>query len=205
MIPGDETSGNRASSWFRFRLSSAWARPRAAQICKMSGRWENIELAYLPCPTLVRPEPIFLDMAIIGFECRTVVLAPFPPAPLAQLLSERLFRERGHIGASGLRLGCQLGVNGQMHCLLCRHAGPCALSMRIVAGDGASDNRARSILRVGPDHLLWPHDGVELARRHIAASDRFLAQGRAVLVRRLGNLSRVVVADLRRQRRDQHQ
>ena len=39
----------------------------------------------------------------------------------------------------------------------------------------------------------------------IAAADRFLAQGGAVLVRGLGDLGGIVVADLGRQRRHQHQ
>jgi hypothetical protein len=55
------------------------------------------------------------------------------------------------------------------------------------------------------DHLLRPHQGVELLVRHIAPAHRLVAQRRAVLVRGLGDLGGVVVADLRRQRGDQHQ
>src|ERR1700722_1049374 len=51
------------------------------------------------------------------------------------------------------------------------------------------------------DHLFRPHQGVELGIGDIAAADRLLAQGGAVLVRGLGDLGRRVVANLRRQRR----
>jgi hypothetical protein len=46
------------------------------------------------------------------------------------------------------------------------------------------------------DHVLGPHNLVELGVGDVAAADGFLAQGGAVLVARLGDLGGVVVADL---------
>src|SRR6185436_1408271 len=55
------------------------------------------------------------------------------------------------------------------------------------------------------DHVLWFDHGIEFLRRDIAALDRFFFQGRAVLMRGLGDLGGGVIADLGRQRRHQHQ
>ncbi len=55
------------------------------------------------------------------------------------------------------------------------------------------------------DHLLRPHPLVELLGRDEARGDGGLAQAGALLVRLLGDLGGLVVADVRIQRRDQHQ
>src|SRR5690242_21257752 len=54
-----------------------------------------------------------------------------------------------------------------------------------------------------PGHALRPHQAVELLGRNIPKPHGFFAQRRAVLVRGLGDLGGLVVADLRRERRDQ--
>src|SRR5579871_3007246 len=56
-----------------------------------------------------------------------------------------------------------------------------------------------------PGHLLRPDQHVELLRADIAEPERLLAERRAVLVRGLGDLGRLVVADLRRERGHEHE
>ena len=58
---------------------------------------------------------------------------------------------------------------------------------------------------LGADHVLGPDDAVEFLAVDEAGLDGLFAQGRAVLVGGLGDFGGVVVADFRRQRRDQHQ
>src|SRR4030042_4847701 len=55
------------------------------------------------------------------------------------------------------------------------------------------------------DHVLGPHQAVEFLLEHMAEPYRLLTQGGAALMRGLGDLARLVVADMRRQRRHQHE
>lgn len=55
------------------------------------------------------------------------------------------------------------------------------------------------------DHVLRSDERVEFGIGDIAAANRFLAQGGAVLMRRLGDLGRRIITNLRRQGGDQHQ
>src|SRR5882672_10452867 len=55
------------------------------------------------------------------------------------------------------------------------------------------------------DHGLRPDPLVELLRCHIAERERRLLQGRAFLVRLLRDLRRLVVADVRVERGDEHE
>src|SRR3990172_4795239 len=56
-----------------------------------------------------------------------------------------------------------------------------------------------------PDHALGPHQAVEFLLEHMAEPYRLLTQGGAALMRGLGDLARLVVADMRRKRRHQHE
>ena len=72
------------------------------------------------------------------------------------------------------------------------HFGPDPLAWSpspVFTGEGAN-------LSPRPGHALRPHQAIELLGRDIAEPHRFLAQRRAVLVRGLGDLGGLVVADL---------
>src|SRR3972149_8834668 len=60
-------------------------------------------------------------------------------------------------------------------------------------------------LALRADHVLGPYQTVELLLEHMAEPNRLLAQGGAALMRSLGALARLVVADMRRKRRHQHE
>ena len=55
------------------------------------------------------------------------------------------------------------------------------------------------------DHVLGPHDTVEINLAHISKPQRFLAQRRAVLVGGLGDFGGLVIPNFRSQRRHQHE
>ena len=57
----------------------------------------------------------------------------------------------------------------------------------------------------GANHRFGANDSIELRVGDVTAADGFFAQRRAVLVRGLGDLGGIIIADLRRQRRYQHQ
>src|SRR3990172_4898015 len=60
-------------------------------------------------------------------------------------------------------------------------------------------------LALRADHVLGPYQTVEFLLEHMAEPNRLLAQGGAALMRGLGDLARLVVADMRRKRRHQHE
>ena len=54
------------------------------------------------------------------------------------------------------------------------------------------------------NHGFGPDDGVEFGIGHIATANRFFAQGRSILMRGLGNLGCIVIANLGRKSGHQH-
>src|ERR1700722_13446104 len=57
------------------------------------------------------------------------------------------------------------------------------------------DMRRSTGARFGMDHLFRAHETIEFLRGDIAEAHRFFFQRRAVLVRHLGYLGRIVIAD----------
>src|SRR5690606_693145 len=68
-----------------------------------------------------------------------------------------------------------------------------------------TDVAACGLLLLRSDHLLRAHKAIIILFGNEAALQGFLAQRRAVLVRRLRDHRRIIVADCRRKRGDQHQ
>src|SRR5205085_8978568 len=70
---------------------------------------------------------------------------------------------------------------------------------------GTPGMTGRIALSLRVDHVFGAHDRIEFLSRDESGLQRFLAQSGAVLVRRLGDLRGIVVADFRRQSCDQHE
>ena len=69
----------------------------------------------------------------------------------------------------------------------------------------ADKNDNSQLSSVWPEHVLWPDPLLELLLCEVAEIEGLLLQSRPVLVGRLGNLGRLVVPDVRVERRHQHQ
>ena len=64
---------------------------------------------------------------------------------------------------------------------------------------------SRHGLFAGLDHEFRLHQGVEVVLRHVAKSERFFTERRSIVVGRFRDVRRLVITDLRRECRHQHE